>query len=75
MVCVDSIAIAMEEATVAEARIFYWFFNVLAYLLPLALSTVFYFMLVKLLWRQKVVQSKSSQRSVLRIYKIIIILV
>jgi len=62
MVCVDSIAIAMEEATVTEARIFYWFFNVLAYLLPLALSTVFYFMLVKLLWRQKVVQSKSSQR-------------
>jgi len=74
MVCVDSIAIAMEEATVTQTRIFYWFFNVLAYLLPLALSTVFYFMLVKLLWKQKVVQSKSSQRSVLRIHKVVIIL-
>uniref|UniRef100_A0AC34RCP3 G-protein coupled receptors family 1 profile domain-containing protein n=1 Tax=Panagrolaimus sp. JU765 TaxID=591449 RepID=A0AC34RCP3_9BILA len=62
MVCVDSLTIALEDATVFDARSFYWVFNGLAYLLPLLLSIIFYFLLVKLLWKQKLVQSKSSQR-------------
>ncbi|KAF7638839.1 G_PROTEIN_RECEP_F1_2 domain-containing protein [Meloidogyne graminicola] len=64
-VCVDSLAIALTTATPIEARLFYWGFNIGAYLLPLTLSCVFYFLLVKKIWRQKVVHSRSTQNLLL----------
>nr|CAD2153686.1 unnamed protein product [Meloidogyne enterolobii] len=60
--CVDSLAIALTTASPLQARLFYWGFNLGAYLLPLTLSCAFYFLLVKEIWRQKLVQSKSSQK-------------
>uniref|UniRef100_A0A914XZ33 G-protein coupled receptors family 1 profile domain-containing protein n=1 Tax=Panagrolaimus superbus TaxID=310955 RepID=A0A914XZ33_9BILA len=62
MVCVDSLTIATESSTVASARIFYWGFNVFAYLLPLSLCIIFYLLLVKKIWKQKIVTSKTSQK-------------
>jgi hypothetical protein len=63
--CVDSVTIVKGLAPAAEARLFYWSFNVGAYVAPLTLSSLFYAALVRVIWRQKVVQSKSSQRCVL----------
>lgn len=40
MTCVDSMEIAMETSTVLGARVFYWGFNIGAFLLPLSLSTM-----------------------------------
>uniref|UniRef100_A0A914DYD9 G-protein coupled receptors family 1 profile domain-containing protein n=1 Tax=Acrobeloides nanus TaxID=290746 RepID=A0A914DYD9_9BILA len=60
--CVDSLTIATEEASIGEARVYYWSFNLLAFLLPLSLSIVFYFLLVKELWKERMVKSKSSKR-------------
>lgn len=60
--CVDSLEIGLAEASLARARVFFWGFNVGAYLLPLALSTVFYLLLVKALWKEKLARSKASHR-------------
>uniref|UniRef100_A0A183BQM1 G_PROTEIN_RECEP_F1_2 domain-containing protein n=1 Tax=Globodera pallida TaxID=36090 RepID=A0A183BQM1_GLOPA len=60
--CVDSLEVALMRASLAQARFFYWGFNLGAYLLPLAMSIAFYFLLVKEIWRQKLVQTKSSQK-------------
>ncbi|KAH7700014.1 Protein NPR-9 [Aphelenchoides avenae] len=62
MTCVDSMEIAMETSTVLGARIFYWGFNIGAFLLPLSLSTILYILLVKSLWKEKLVHSKSSTK-------------
>ncbi|CAD5230195.1 unnamed protein product [Bursaphelenchus okinawaensis] len=60
--CVDSLDIGFAEASLSKARIFFWGFNLGAYVLPLALSTVFYLLLVKALWKEKLTTSKNSQR-------------
>lgn len=62
MVCVDSISIATETSTVLQARIFYWGFNLAAYILPLAISTFFYLLLVRAIWKQKIIRSKSTEK-------------
>ncbi|CAD5233791.1 unnamed protein product [Bursaphelenchus xylophilus] len=60
--CVDSLDIGFAEASLTKARIFFWGFNLGAYVLPLSLSTVFYLLLVKALWKEKLTHSKNSQR-------------
>ncbi|KAL3104168.1 hypothetical protein niasHS_002195 [Heterodera schachtii] len=60
--CVDSLEVALMRASLSQTRLFYWGFNFGAYLLPLATSCAFYFLLVKEIWRQKLVQTKSSQK-------------
>jgi hypothetical protein len=60
--CVDSIEIGQGLASVSNARVFFWTFNVLAFTLPLATSCVLYSLLVKALWKEKLAHSKSSQR-------------
>uniref|UniRef100_A0A7E4VES2 G_PROTEIN_RECEP_F1_2 domain-containing protein n=1 Tax=Panagrellus redivivus TaxID=6233 RepID=A0A7E4VES2_PANRE len=62
LICVDSTEIAREVESVTGARYHYWGFNVVAYLLPLFLCTVFYFLLVKHIWEQRLVTSRSSMR-------------
>uniref|UniRef100_A0A915CU06 G-protein coupled receptors family 1 profile domain-containing protein n=1 Tax=Ditylenchus dipsaci TaxID=166011 RepID=A0A915CU06_9BILA len=62
MACVDSLSIATETSTPLNARLFYWGFNFCAYVLPLTLSSLFYFLLVRSIWKQKMVQSKSSEK-------------
>lgn len=65
MSCVDSVSIASETSTLLNVRLFYWGFNLMAYLLPLTLSTCFYFLLIRSMWKQKPVQSKSSEKFVI----------
>jgi hypothetical protein len=60
--CVDSLEIGQSTASVSSARSFFWSFNLLAYVLPLFLSVIFYMLLVKALWKEKLAFSKSSQR-------------
>ncbi|KAI1724494.1 7 transmembrane receptor (rhodopsin family) domain-containing protein [Ditylenchus destructor] len=62
MACVDSLSIATESSTQMKARFFYWGFNLSAYVLPLTLSSLFYFLLVRSIWKQKMVRSKSSDK-------------
>lgn len=49
-------------ASVTSARAFFWSFNLLAYMLPLTMSVIFYMLLVKALWKEKLAFTKSSQR-------------
>ncbi|VDN50746.1 unnamed protein product [Dracunculus medinensis] len=51
--CVDSIPIALTNATKVDALIFYMSFNVFAYLLPLGIISIFYILMVKRLWKKK----------------------
>ncbi|KAI6191879.1 G-PROTEIN-RECEP-F1-2 domain-containing protein [Aphelenchoides bicaudatus] len=60
--CVDSLEIGQAIATTTSARTFFWSFNLLAYLLPLTFTFIFYMLLVKALWKEKLAFSKSSQR-------------
>ncbi|KAI6205152.1 hypothetical protein M3Y94_00760100 [Aphelenchoides besseyi] len=60
--CVDSVEIGSGSASLTTVRLFFWGFNFGAYILPLAMCSVFYGLLLKALYKDRLVISKSSQK-------------
>ncbi|KAI6217471.1 Allatostatin-A receptor [Aphelenchoides fujianensis] len=69
--CVDHVPIANQQASVATVRAFFWGFNFLAYCLPLFCCSVFYGILLKVLYKDRLIISKSSQKMKKRCTKVV----
>lgn len=57
--CVDFLE---DKPNLTNARVFFWGFNLMAYILPLSLSSIFYILLVRTLWEKKLISSKTSEK-------------